>query len=167
MFLDYVTHYITKELFTFWITYINVVKLKLIDELCCLLFKLLLSRKVTFCKSFFKPCPSWCVSEPPVETEYANDTEVSLSTSGTSQHPSCSWHLLVLRRTPLLLLQANGVCEEVREEDRRRASPPAEVFPVYASVKHTKPNRDDGTDEDSRAAAAASHRTVSFHCGWI
>ncbi|XP_056279981.1 uncharacterized protein LOC130200056 [Pseudoliparis swirei] len=68
--------------------------------------------------------------EPPVETEYANDTE------------------------------ANGVCEEVREEDRRRASPPAEVFPVYASVKHTKPNRDDGTDEDSRAAAAASHRTI-------
>ncbi|XP_034392482.1 uncharacterized protein LOC117733172 isoform X3 [Cyclopterus lumpus] len=68
--------------------------------------------------------------EPPVETECANDTE------------------------------ANRVYEEIREEDRRSPSRPAKVFTVYASVKYTKPNRDDNTDEYSLATAAASQKTV-------
>ncbi|KAK9515214.1 hypothetical protein VZT92_025878 [Zoarces viviparus] len=85
----------------------------------------LLAAVVIFCrKRASKP------KEPPVETEYANDTE------------------------------SNRVYEEVREEDRRSTSPPVDVSTLYAYVKYTKPNDVETSDEYSLAAAATSQKTI-------
>ncbi|XP_031695475.1 uncharacterized protein LOC116377864, partial [Anarrhichthys ocellatus] len=68
--------------------------------------------------------------EPPVETEYANDTE------------------------------ANRVYEDIREEDRRSTSPPVEVSTVYTYIKYTKPHGVETSDEYSLANAATSQKPI-------
>ncbi|KAM6929965.1 uncharacterized protein PEZ65_009063 [Lycodopsis pacificus] len=85
----------------------------------------LLAAVVIFCrKRASKP------KEPPVETEYANDTE------------------------------SNRVYEEIREEDRRSTAPPVEVSTLYAYVQYTKPNDVETSDEYSVATAATSQKTI-------
>ncbi|XP_075953217.1 uncharacterized protein LOC142955747 isoform X2 [Anarhichas minor] len=68
--------------------------------------------------------------EPPVETEYANDTE------------------------------ANRVYEDIREEDRRSTSPPVEVSTLYTYVKYAKPHAVETSDEYSLATAATSQKPI-------
>ncbi|XP_075953219.1 uncharacterized protein LOC142955773 isoform X2 [Anarhichas minor] len=85
----------------------------------------LLAAVVIFCrKRASKP------KEPPVETEYANDTE------------------------------ANCVYEDIREEDRRSTSPPVEVSTLYTYVKYTKPHAVETSDEYSLVTAATSQKPI-------
>ncbi|KAF1389963.1 hypothetical protein PFLUV_G00053140 [Perca fluviatilis] len=69
-------------------------------------------------------------SEPPLETEYSNVTEVSLGSSGHLSIISVTINQLILIQSPVLFLQANRVYEEIRE-DRQSTSPPVEVSTVY------------------------------------
>lgn len=91
-----------------------------------------------------------------METAYANFREVSLNTSGTSQHHNVCEADTDTNQTLLFLRQQTSrVYEEIREDDRQSRSPPKEVSTVYTCAIYTKSHGVKTTDEYSLATDPA------------
>lgn len=80
------------------------------------------------------------MSEPPADTGYASGSQVRSGRFCSRR----AWHVLVDLMRVNLLLQANGVYENIGRDGQSR-SPPADVSSTYASVR--RPDRTTVRDE--------------------